>query len=112
MLLGLALLLGLGGLIGGVGVLLPRMLRPQCPVCMRRTAELVDRRRAYVYAVEGRHGDRPLDDKDRSTFYEARYRCRPCAVTLIQRDGRPLMLEEALKAGIQPLPPATVVDRS
>jgi hypothetical protein len=112
MLLGVALLLGVGGLIGGVGILLPRMLRPQCPVCMRRTAELVDRRRAYVYAIEGRHGERPLDDKDRSTFYEARFRCRPCKVTLIQRDGRPLVLEEALKAGIQPIPAATVVDRT
>ena len=105
------MLLVLGGLIGGIGIVLPRLLRPLCPVCMRRTAVLVDRRRAYVYSVEGRHGDRPLDDKDRSTFYEARFRCRPCQVLLIQRDGRPLVLEEALKAGIQPLPPATVVDR-
>jgi hypothetical protein len=110
MLLGVALLLGLGGLIGGFGILLPRMLRPRCPVCMRRTAELIDRRRAYVSSVRGRHG-RPLDENDHSTFFEARFRCRPCKVTLVQRDGRPLVLEEALKAGIEPLPSATVVER-
>lgn len=111
MLLGMALLVGLGALIGGVGIVLPRMLRPVCPVCMRRTAELVDRRRRYVHSIEGRHGDYPEDEKDRSTFYEARFRCRPCNVRLIQRDGSPVVLEEALAAGIQPLPPATVVDR-
>ncbi len=111
MLLGVALLLGIGGLIGGVGILLPRMLRPLCPVCMRRTAELVERRRRYVYSTQGRHAEYPLDEKDRSTFYEARFRCRPCKVALIQRDGGPVVLEEALAAGIQPLPPATVVER-
>jgi len=111
MLLGVALIVGLAGMIGGVGVLLPRMLRPVCPVCMRRTADLVDRRRRYVHSIEGRHGTYPEDEKDRSTFHEARYRCRPCNVSLIRRDGSALVLEEALAAGIQPLPPATVVER-
>lgn len=111
--LAIALLVGMGALIGGVGVLLPRLVRPRCPVCMRRSAELVDRRRGYVHAQEHRrHGQASLDDKDRSTYHEARFRCRRCNVALIQRDGSALMLEEAMAAGIQQLPAATVVDRS
>ncbi|CAN5922599.1 hypothetical protein BH11MYX3_BH11MYX3_37850 [soil metagenome] len=110
MLLGLALLVGMGGLIGGVGILLPRLRRPFCPVCVRRTAELISRRRGYLYAQPGSQ-KAPGEDKDRSTFFEARYRCGPCKLTLVQRDGGALVTEAAWEAGIQALPPATIVDR-
>ncbi len=112
MLLGFALLVGMGGLIGGVGILLPRLRRPVCPVCMRRSAELISRRRGYLYAEDpARTAHGP--DKDRSTYFEARYECRRCQLTLIQRDGGALITEAAWEAGIRhALPPATIVDRT
>ena len=107
MLLGIALLIGVGGMIGGIAIVLPRVRRPLCPVCMRRTAELVARKRGYLPRVQGGDPDVP-----RATFYEARYRCRSCDQVLIQRDGSSLRTEAAWEAGIhEALPAATVVER-
>lgn len=88
-------------MIVGVAIVLPRIRRPVCPVCMRRTAELIDRRRGYLRKTE----------EVRETYFEARYQCRPCKVLLIQRDGGPLITQEAFDAGVRELPPAATVRR-
>ena len=90
----------MGGLIGGIAYVLPALVRPHCPVCVRRSAKLVARRRGY---------DR---DDGRATYFEARYACTSCSAELVQRDGGPLITKAAWEAGMRDAPPtATVVSR-
>jgi hypothetical protein len=98
--LAVALLVGVGGLIGGFAIVLPSVLRPVCPVCMKRTAKLVSRRRGH------------LKDEDRTLFFEARYRCVACSAELVQRDGGSLVTKGAWDAGMRDaLPAARAIQR-
>jgi len=98
--LGIALLVGVGGMVVVFAILLPRLRRPLCPVCMQRTARLIARKRGH------------LRDEDRTLYFEARYECVRCKIELVQRDGGPLVTKGAWEAGMRDgVPTARVIDR-